>query len=122
MQEPRRGPIPRFHLDDTLWGGPQVDRAGLERLAKQGFRAVLNLSAEGEAGAPLSPNVEASWAHALALEHGRLSVFVDDLVPELVDRFRAVLATLRRPVYVESLHGRRAAALLTIELARRRRL
>lgn len=112
----------RFRLHDDLAGGSQPSLAGLERLARQGFRSILNLSAEGEEGAPLSPNVEASWAHALDLQHGRLSVYLDNLRPELVESFQRALTALPRPVYVESRTGRRAAAFLTLQLALERAL
>jgi uncharacterized protein (TIGR01244 family) len=112
----------RFQLDPTLAGGSQPDRKGLERLARQGFRSVLNLSAEGEEGPQLSPNVEASWAHTFGMQHGRLSVYPDNLRPELVERFQRTLAALPRPVYVESRTGRRAAAFLTLHLGLERGL
>lgn len=112
----------RFRVDALLSGGPQPSRKGLESLAKEGFRSILNLSAEGEEGLPLSPNVEASWAHALALRHGRLSVYPDNLRSDLVERFQQGLDALPGPIYVESRTGRRAAALLTIKLALDRHL
>ena len=107
----------RFQLDARVTGGSQPSLKGLERLAREGFRSVLNLSAEGEPGPQLSPNVEASWVHALAMEHGRLSVFLDDLRSDLVERFQRLLRELPGPVFVESRTGRRAAAFLTIQLA-----
>jgi protein tyrosine phosphatase (PTP) superfamily phosphohydrolase (DUF442 family) len=108
---------PLFRLEGGLAGGPQPTRAGLERLARLGFRSILNLSAEGEPLAPLSPNVEASWAHALDLVHARLALFHDQLRAEHVELFRAALARLPRPTFVGSLTGQRAAAFLTLELA-----
>lgn len=111
-----------FRLDSSISGGGQPSLKGLERLARKGFRSILNLSAEGEPGPHLSPNVEASWAHALAMQHGRMSVYLDSLRPELVELFLRALADLPRPVYVESKTGRRAAAFLTIKLALERRL
>lgn len=115
-------PPTRFRFDADIWGGAQPSLKGLERLARQGFRSILNLSSEGEAGPQLSPNVEASWAHALAMEHARLSVYANNLRPELVERFQQALDVLPRPVYVGSRTGRRAAAFLTIRLARERGL
>lgn len=112
----------RFRLDASVSGGSQPTRKGMERLVREGFRSILNLSAEGEEGVPLSPNVEASWAHALALEHGRLSVYLDNLRSDLVERFLAALGALPVPCWVESRTGRRAAAFLTIKLALDRHL
>lgn len=112
----------RFRLDAALSGGSQPTRKGMERLVREGFRSILNLSAEGEAGTQLSPNVEASWAHALALEHGRLSITLDNLRSDLVERFQVALDALPAPCWVESRTGRRAAAFLTIKLALDRHL
>lgn len=108
---------PLFRLEGELAGGPQPTRAGLEHLARLGFRSILNLAAEGEPLAPLSPNVEASWAHALGLVHERLSLFHDQLRAEHVELFRAALARLPRPTFVGSTTGQRAAAFLTLEHA-----
>jgi protein tyrosine phosphatase (PTP) superfamily phosphohydrolase (DUF442 family) len=107
---------PLFRLEGGLAGGPQPTRAGLERLARLGFRSIWNLSSEGEELAPLSPNVEASWAHALDLVHERLSLFSEHLRAEHVELFRAALARLPRPTFVGSCSGQRAAAFLTLEL------
>ena len=119
--ERRRG-IPRFRFDSSISGGGQLFRKDIDRLAREGFRSILNLSEEGEAGQLLSPNVEATWAHANAMEHGRVSVPVDHQQSHSVDRFLKALAELPRPVYVHSETGRRAAALLTIKMALDRRL
>jgi uncharacterized protein (TIGR01244 family) len=112
----------RFRVDATLSGGSQPTKEGLERLAREGFRSVLNLSAEGEEGTQLSPNVEASWAHAFDMQHGRMGVFLDNLRPELVESFQRALAALPAPVFVESRTGRRAAAFCTLRLALVRQL
>lgn len=114
--------ISRFRFDSTISGGRQPSLKGMEGLAKEGFRSILNLGAEGETGAPLSPNVEGSWAHALAMQHGRLSVFLDNLRSDLVERFQRALDDLPGPVYVESTTGRRAAGFLTLKLALDRHL
>lgn len=97
--------------------GPAPDRRGIERLAKQGIRSLLDLRDEGEPGQTLSPNVAASWAHATDLVHLRAPISRAVLQPNSVDRFLAQLARAPRPVYVHSDSGRRAAALLAIHLA-----
>jgi len=89
----------------------------LERLArKEGFRSLVNLNTEGEQGEILSPNVEASWAHAYGLRHERVSFDVERPRTSDVDRFLQTLATVPRPVFVHSLHGRRAAAMILVKL------
>ena len=89
----------------------------LERLARRHhLRAILNLNTEGEPGEVMSPNVEASWAETFELAHRRVSIDTALLKPEDADRFLDELRRIEKPVYVHSLHGRRAAALLILWL------
>jgi protein tyrosine phosphatase (PTP) superfamily phosphohydrolase (DUF442 family) len=105
----------RYSDSISLGESPAIRDIG--RLAKAGFRALLNLNTEGEPGQRLSPNVEATWAHAFALQHERASIDMSTLGSEGADRFLAALAAIDKPVYVHSLHGQRAAAMLTVHLA-----
>ena len=105
-------------VDDGLSLGSSPTVRDIERLArKAGFRTLLNLNMEGEPGQVLSPNVEATWAHTFEMQHGRVSIDFELLLPERVDRFLETLRASPKPVYVHSLGGRRAAALATIHLA-----
>jgi hypothetical protein len=89
----------------------------LERLArKHHLRAVLNLNTEGESGEVVSPNVEATWAETFEIVHRRVSIDSSLLKPEDADRFLDELRRIEKPVYVHSLHGRRAAAFLILWL------
>ncbi len=94
--------IPHVRFDSSISAGGQLSRKDIDRLAKEGFRSILNLSEEEEPGQFLSPNVEATWAHANAMEHGRVSVFVDHLHSHWVDLLLEALDELPRPVYVHS--------------------
>ena len=114
--------IPHFRFDSSISAGGQLSRTDIDRLAREGFRSILNLSEEGEPGQLLSPNVEATWAHANAMEHGRASVSVDHLNSHWMDRFLEALDELPRPVYVHSETGRRAVAFLIIKMALDRHL
>lgn len=122
---PRRLAVARLALQpcgEGLYLAASPTRAQLEALARQGLRSVLNLNTEGEPGEPLSPNVEASWAHALDLRHERVSFTVEALRSEDVERFLVTLAALPAPVLVHSLGGRRAAAMGLVHLGRTRGL
>ena len=121
-QTERRRVVSQFRFDSSVSIGGQLSRKDIDRLAMNGFRSILNLSQEGEPGQLLSPNVEASWAHANAMEHSRVSVSFDHPQSRSVDRFLEKLDELPRPVYVHSETGRRAAAFLTIVLALDRRI
>lgn len=97
--------------------GLSPTRKDIERLARRaGFRALLNLNEEGEPGEVLSPNVEASWAHTFEMQHERVSFPTAQLDPVCVDRFLRALRGSAKPVYVHSLGGHRAAAMMTIQL------
>lgn len=107
----------RFQCGDGLSLGCSPTLADIEELArKEGLRSLLNLNTEGEAGETLSPNVEASWAHALDLRHERASFTADLPSVADVDRFLHALGSLPRPVFVHSQHGRRAAAMILVHL------
>lgn len=101
--------------------GSGVDRDAIEGLARAGFRAIVAVGAEGEAGERLSPSVEASWAHTFGMQHGRLYV---DGSPrgEAVDALSALLARFPRPLYLHSLTGERAAAVALVLYALDRKL
>lgn len=110
----------RLGTDVALGPAPTVDE--IEELERAGFRSMICLDVEGEERQALSPNVEASWAHTFELRHERLSVDPHFLDSDLAQRFRALLAGIEKPVYVHSRDGRRAGALMAIELGRSRGL
>jgi protein tyrosine phosphatase (PTP) superfamily phosphohydrolase (DUF442 family) len=110
----------RYGPDVALGPAPTV--VEIEALERAGFRSLICLDVEGEEHQALSPNVEATWAHTFELRHERLSVDPHFLDPGLAQRFRALLARIEKPVYVHSRDGRRAAALMAIELGRSRGL
>jgi protein tyrosine phosphatase (PTP) superfamily phosphohydrolase (DUF442 family) len=113
----------RLRYSDLISLGVSPTIRDIGQLArKAGFRALLNLNTEGEPGQRLSPNVEATWAHAFELEHQRASIDVATLRPEQVDRFLEALREIHKPVYVHSLGGQRAKAMMTIHLALERGL
>ena len=106
-----------MRYSDSISLGESPAIRDIERLAKAGFRALLNLNTEGEPGQRLSPNVEATWAHAFALQHERASIDPGTLGSASAGRFLEALAAIDKPVYVHSLHGQRAAAMLVVHLA-----
>jgi len=109
--------LPLVELMDGFFVGRSPTQRQIEWLARRRrLRSIVDLNVEGERGQVLSPNVEASWAHAYRLIHERVSL--DARLPwgPRVEHFLATIARLERPVYVHSLHGRRAAAMATIAL------
>ena len=121
LQRPSKLELVRY--DDQVSLGKSPSIRDIETLArKAGFRAILNLNTEGETEQILSPNVEATWAHAFELQHERVSIYMESLRSEMVDEFLETLRKIHKPVYVHSLHGRRAAALMIVHLALERQL
>jgi len=121
--EIRIGREPSTTTAEEVRAGRSPSADELERLAREeGVRGILNLNFEGEPGEVLSPNAEATWAHTFELEHRRLSVEPSTIRRDEVAAFRGVLAGVSKPVFVHSLGGSRAAALVTIDLAVRRGL
>jgi protein tyrosine phosphatase (PTP) superfamily phosphohydrolase (DUF442 family) len=115
--------LDRLRYSDSISFGKSPTIRDIAMLArKAGFRALLNLNTEGEPRQILSPNVEATWAHTFEMQHERVSINVSVLRSEWVDRFLETLQRIGKPVYVHSLNGRRAAALMIIHLGLERRL
>jgi len=107
----------RFRYRGGLSFGCSPTLADIEDLIrKENLRSLVNLNMEGEPGELLSPNVEASWAHALDLRHERASFATDLPRATDVDRFLRALESVPRPVFVHSVHGRRAAAMILVHL------
>lgn len=121
----RRQPtaLDRRRYDDGVSLGKSPTIRDIEMLSrKAGFRALLSLNTEGEPGEILSPNVEATWAHTFEMQHERVSIDPGGPRSECVDEFLETLRKIAKPVYVHSLRGRRAAALMTLHLALEREL
>lgn len=112
-------PASPVELDAGLFLGPELDRLGIEGLARSGFRSIVNLADEGEPGQILSPNVEATWAHTFALEHARLSAgpFPDR---EYVARLVQLLGRLPGPIYLHATDDGKGGLLALAALALRR--
>ena len=119
----QRTALDRQRYSDGVFLGKSPTIRDIEMLArKAGFRALLNLNTEGEPAQILSPNVEATWAHTFEMQHERVSIDLLASRSEVVDKFLETMREIAKPVYVHSLLGRRAAALMTIHMALERRI
>lgn len=99
-----------------LAAGSSPGKRDLEYLRERGYRSVVNLNPEGVAVAPLSPNVEATWAHAEALEHARVALY-DFPSSSDVDAFLELYDRLPKPLYVHSVEGTSALAMAWIAVS-----
>lgn len=91
----------------------------LDRLARQGFKAVVNLRTEDEEDQPLSPQGEGEEVRRRDMEYLHFPVSPDALDASLVDRFREQVARLPRPVFVHCASGKRSGAMTMMHLAPR---
>lgn len=113
----------RYHCGKGLSLGRSPSLADIESLIrKEGLRSLVNLNTEGEPHEVMSPNVEASWAQALNLRHERVSISAVAPRSEDVGRFLHALECVPRPVFVHSLHGGRAAAMILVHLGLEQRI
>lgn len=107
----------RIQVSEKLTAGPHPAREDIHHLADIGFRSVINLCMAEEKSAPMDPKVEEKEAKASNLEYVHLPVNMNELQPELVDRFRAKLRELPYPIYVHCASGKRACAFSLMHVA-----
>ena len=96
----------------------QPTREELERLAHEGFKAVVNLRMVGEQNQPLSPEAEGEVIRKAGLEYLHIPVASTDPRPEQVDQFQEKLAELPGPVLVHCASGKRSGAFAILQTAR----
>ncbi len=89
----------------------------LKELAKDGFRAVVNLRQADEDNQPLPPDEEGEQVHALGMDYVHIPVSGASLESSLVDRFRDSVSDLPGPIYVHCGSGKRAGAFTMMHVA-----
>jgi uncharacterized protein (TIGR01244 family) len=96
----------------------QPARTELEKLADEGFEAVVNLREEGEADARMSPAEEGEAVSACGMSYLHVPFSLGDpaAATVAVDDFRREISGISGRVLVHCGSGRRAAALAAIHL------
>lgn len=108
----------RMAITDEITVGTEApDAAELERLARDGFRAVVDLREEDEAGAGLPPSREADEARLLGLEHRHIPVSPEFLDNGVLHRFRRAVIELPKPVFIHCASGKRSGTLALMHVA-----
>lgn len=107
----------RMQLNKEITVGGQPTETQLRELREQGFRSVVNLRTAGEENQPLSPEAEGARVRQEGMEYLHLPVSMQDMRPELVDRFREDLPHLPKPVYIHCASGKRAGAFAMLDTA-----
>jgi uncharacterized protein (TIGR01244 family) len=100
-----------IQVSDRLFSGDQPTEEDLERLAKAGFRSVINLRKPGEPNQSITPEAEQGYAEANGLNYASVPVSIAELQPEHVTRLSSTIAELPSPIYLHCAVGQRAAAL-----------
>lgn len=86
-------------------------------LAKDGFRAVVNLRHGDEDNQPLRPDEEGEQVRSLGMNYVHIPVSGKALDEFVVDRFRDSVSDLQKPIYVHCASGTRSGAFTMMNVA-----
>ena len=104
-------------INDQVSVGPQPSQEELQKLAKQGFKSVVNFRTEGEDEQPLSPQAEGEKVKSAGMEYLHIPVSMKAMGLELVDQFREQFPDLPKPVFAHCKSGKRAGAMVMMHMA-----
>ena len=104
-------------ISDEVTVGPQPSADEIERIAGEGFASLVNFRTAGEEDQPLSPDAEQQKVEASGLKYLHIPVSMQDMSPELVDRFREKYSELPKPVFAHCKSGKRAGAMVMMHMA-----
>jgi uncharacterized protein (TIGR01244 family) len=100
-----------IRISDRLSVGGQPSESDLDRLAENGFKAIVNLRMDDEANLPISPEAERAFAESAGLAYRRLPIRAAGVRPHQVEAFRRLVDGLPGPIYVHCGAGQRATAI-----------
>jgi len=107
----------RIQVSEDVFVGPQPGEDELQQLAKDQFTTVVNLRTYDEEDEPFSPGDEGVRVRQLGMEYLSIPISKDDLSVHQVDDFRTKLRLVGKPVYVHCSSGKRAGAMVMMDLA-----
>ena len=102
--------------------GPQPTQQLLERLAKRGFKTIVNLSRKGELDQVFQPEEEKELVEELGMEYLHVPVSLSNIKDSQIEEFCQSLETMPPPAYVHCRIGQRAGPLSLIFHAMHKRL
>lgn len=106
-----------LRINDDVTVGPQPSAEQLAGLRRQGLRYVANLRADGEDKQPLSPADEGARVESLGMGYYNEPVEAEAMSEAQVNGFRDRFAALPKPVFAHCKTGKRAGALVMMDLA-----
>ena len=96
--------------DRVVVGNEPPTAEMVDRLARDGFKAVVNLRTANEPKQVLTPDQERAAVEGAGMAYRHIPVASTGLSPELVDSFREAVSRLPAPVFVHCASGRRAGS------------
>jgi uncharacterized protein (TIGR01244 family) len=105
----------KFNEDVTI--GAQPSEAELKAMAEEGVRTVINLRTEDESMQRMEPDEESDASRRFGIACETIPVSMDEMGPETVDDFRSTLAQAEKPVFVHCKLGKRAGAMVMMDVA-----
>lgn len=109
-------------FDDGIRTSGQPSAEDLARLGADGWQSVANFRIEGEQPGMTSTVAEEEAVRKAGVEYHSYPLEMKRMRAEVVDRFRNELPELPRPLLAHCQSGKRAAAVLLMDEAIRRRL
>ncbi len=102
--------------DDFTVAKFEPDKADFARITEEGFRSIVAMQTAGE-DQKLKPDEERRLAEEAGLTFYHQGISKQDLSDQEVDRFRAELAKLPKPVLLHCTSGKRSGAMTMMHLA-----
>lgn len=107
----------QIRMSDNITIGPQPSEKDLNDLKQSGFKSIVNFRTAGEEEQPISPAQEGEKVSDLGLRYLNVPVSMQEMRPELVDEFREQLKGLPKPLFAHCKTGKRAGAMVMMDLA-----
>jgi len=104
--------LPYFRVIDSNYAAcGQPTQQGFQKVKELGYKTILNLRAEGEAGV----NDERALVETLGMRYEWIPITADSITDEKVQKFAAIVdAPRNRPVFVHCASSNRVGALWAI--------
>lgn len=109
-------------FEDAIRTSGQPTAEQFARLGMNGWKCVANFRIEGEEPGMTSTVAEEQAVRAAGVEYRTYPIEMKRMNAEIVDRFRAELPELPRPLWAHCQSGKRAAAMVLMDEAIRRRM
>jgi len=111
-----------IQLSKQLTISPQPTKSELDKLAKSGFKSVVNLCTKKELGQTMTPEEEGKFVQELGMEYMHFPISIARLKLNQTAEFFESFNSLPKPVYIHCRIGQRCVLFGLIIYARKRGL